>query len=442
MALTAEQKKQILKDPAFLALINKKTIQKQPLAKETPGYLERLGGNYKNALSEYKEGITRSANEVQKGNIAGVYRGALRPAGTTARVVFAPITEALSPLFQKAINKIGDNETVQNIANSEAISSFLDHVDKWQQNNPEAAKDVKDVFDIINALSADKGIKKTGEITKQAGQKAVAQTGKAASEIKSGTGKSIELAGEKIYKSADPFTPNMSEAQKLINFRSKNSLAKRTNAVISGDKLEGQPLTIADTANKYNLMGTKSAIGVQAKSTMKNIWDNNIKKSLGSIKEKISKDAKFKEIQTEIDDIADLSQKEIMQHSFDKIKDTYKNVKWWSYDEAQDLKSSLTKRIPESVWRGKPTGAINEVNKIFSDILRKTIRGKMDDYTASLYDDYGNLKIIADRGAAALTHPERLGGSGKLFWGSIEKATTPIKTVGGKILQKLGQSLK
>jgi hypothetical protein len=131
-----------------------------------------------------------------------------------------------------------------------------------------------------------------------------------------------------------------------------------------------------------------------------------------------------------------------MQHSFDAIKDTYKDIKFWSYREAQDLKSSLAKRLPDKIFRGKPTGALNEVNNIFSSELRGYIRGKLDKFTASLYDDYGNLRLIAERGAKALTHPERLGGSGKLLWGTIEKGTTPIKTVGGKIIQKIGEIIK
>jgi len=404
-------------------------------SENSPGYFSRLGQNYKNALNEYTTGIKESAETVNKGGAVninkGLFRGMLRPLGTTVRTVFAPISEAISPLINKAVEVAGENKVIQKIANNKSVSSFLDHIDNWQKKNPAMAQDVKDIFDVVSSVAGEKPANKAGEVV-----------GKSAAETAKVPGKTMSMVGKKIYKSADPFIPNTQEAKMTQSFRAKTSLGDRLKASYNDTKLLNQPTTMGDTALKYNLFGSKSGIGTQAKTAMNTIWNNNIKPALENVKGLISKDDVFKNIQSNINKITNKTRQKILQESFNSIKEDYAKVKFWKHLDAQNLKSDLAKRLPEKTYLGKPTGAVNEVNNMFASELRSRIRQSLPDNIAALYDDYGNLSVISDRGAKALTQPEKLGGSGKLIWGTVSKATTPIKTTGGLIMNKIGNKLK
>ena len=114
-----------------------------------------------------------------------------------------------------------------------------------------------------------------------------------------------------------------------------------------------------------------------------------------------------------------------------------------TYSDLQDVKSELASAVPDKAYRGKPiAGAYNNVRKMISDEMRNKIYSKVPDTVKQAYLDYGNLKTIADRGASALTKPYVEGGSGKVLGQILKTGTTPIKTIGGKILNKVGKAIK
>lgn len=254
-------------------------------------------------------------------------------------------------------------------------------------------------------------------------------------------GTALKGVGEKLTETA--FRPNIAEAERVISYKAKNPLLNRIKAAFTGEDL-GAPVTMGDTASRHGLAGfTEGGLGIKAKRAMTDVWQNTVKPALTSIKEKLPKNTVLDDVKKVIMEEAEIGKRKDMLNAFEAVKDDYKHIASWTYETAQDIKATLASHVPEKVWRGKPiAGSYSNVRKIMADVFREKIYSKIAPEVKEAYLDYGNLKQITERGAKALTEAATRGGFGNFASAIIDRLVIPVKTYGGKALQKTGEALK
>lgn len=415
---------------------------------EQPGYLSRLMSSYSKAGEDIKSGITTGANEYTagvnkaqtgttmaekaKGELqatTGLLRSGLRTVGGVASAVFAPLTAAVEPLIKPAVETALENPTVK---------SMFDSANALAQKHPESAKDIQNIFDI-----ATMGI--GGVVEKPVVSAALKTAGKGlevAGGVTAGAGGLTKATGKAVAESA--IRPTAQEAEKILSYEAKNTLKDRMVAAIKGEVIPGAPTTRGSTAFEQGIMGTERMIGTQAKRAESPLWKNTIAPALKESKEVLTKDELFKPIAERIAKTSDQIKKQGYEDALAALKDAYKGVDNWTLEQAQSLKEDLAKFIPEKVYKGKPiaselttlqadmAGAIRD--KIYNSLKDKNIK--------NAYITYGNLKNLEKVGVKAITDGGKLGGFGT-FWTSIyDSAVTPIKTVGGQVVYRVGDKLE
>ena len=132
-------------------------------------------------------------------------------------------------------------------------------------------------------------------------------------------------------------------------------------------------------------------------------------------------------------------QKSLLE-ALESFKDDYKNTKTATMEELQKFKEGWAKFIPEKVYRGKPiAGSANNVKDTLADISRNKIYNALGPEAKQAYFDYGNLKGIQELGQKAMTGGGLKGGFGS-FWSTIgEMALTPVGTIGGQVIYRVGK---
>jgi signal recognition particle subunit SEC65 len=426
-----------------------------------PGYMERLSNEYKTVIEETPKGIQSGADiarsEAERlkemgvnpvsANIAGLQtggaRGALSAAVNAGRAVFAPITAAVSPYIEKGIDKISDNEAVQDFANTDIVGGALDKIDAWKEENPEKAKVLGEIRDLILMLSGEKAIKKGGQVASDVKGTAgdVAQKAKVVGEkVKVGTGEALDKSGSALYKSAIPLSKQ--EAKLMQNYKAKTTIGER----LKGTGKIKEPITAGVTAMEKGFMGTESMIGIQAKRVADTLWKDKVKPALKNVKG----DIKTSEV---IDSVLDKIIKKVKEpgrqssllEGLEALADDYKNIPKMSHQFAQDIKSDLYKFIPDKVWKGKPVAsALRDVQAMFAQELRLRTRRALKNNKEALkaFDEYGNLKGLMEFGQTAMSGGKKKGGFGGFVTSLYENATIPIKTTGGLLIKGAGNLLK
>jgi hypothetical protein len=412
-----------------------------------PGYGERLVGDYQQALKEIPSGINEATNKLQQGDIIGGVRTAmLRPAATAARAVFAPVTEAIAPLFDKAVGSISDNKTVQRLASSQGISSFLDTISQWQQQNPDKAKDVKDMFDIIASIAGGKGVARGAKVVSNVATKGGEILSSTSEATKGATAKAISLTGgimektgKKLMSGALPPTPL--QAGQILNYRAATPILERIKQASLGT--EKPPVSLSEVAMKYNLSGlTLPNIGSKTRALTDAMWKDTVNPALDKIKTIVPKQDIFKTIQTEINNMTEMTTKNQIQKAFNAFKEDYKNVDSWGVKELDKLKSELAGKLPKRVWLGEDiTGELATVRQLFSDNARKIVREQLPEAVKTIYDEYGSLREIYNRAKKALTIGTTRGVLGMTSW-ALQSILTPALTIGGNVIGKTGQLLR
>ena len=200
------------------------------------------------------------------------------------------------------------------------------------------------------------------------------------------------------------------------------------------------------TAYKKGFMGTEAMIGVQAKRTATNIWNEAVKPALEKVKGEIDIKDVFSSMRDKIEsEIKEKIRKTDLMAQVDEMEKAYKDTPTMSHQMAQDIKSDLYKFIPEKWYNGKPVASIStEIKGRFASELRKRTRQALKDNTEALqaFDDYGNLKALSEFGINAISGSKKKGGFGSFVSSLYENATVPAKTVGGQVLKKTGEALQ
>lgn len=254
----------------------------------------------------------------------------------------------------------------------------------------------------------------------------------------------VKSLGNTIYKSA--FTPNAKEAENILAYEaSQPSWLQR---IYGTDAIQGnpafKPITTSDTALRSGIVGTEKQVGVQAKRVADTLYKKEIAPAVAGIKGVITKDELFAPIQERIAGIVDPTKKSAYQNAFDSLAEDYKNIKDFSFKDAQALKSELAQFTPAKVFRGQDVA--NETRMMQSDmanlIRQKTYDALKDVNIKQKYIDYGNLQELQKVGVKAISEAGTKGGFGG-FWSTLyDKAMTPVKTIGGKVIYHIGDKLE
>jgi hypothetical protein len=256
--------------------------------------------------------------------------------------------------------------------------------------------------------------------------------------------KGTQQAGEFIYSRA--FTPNVKEAENILAYEAtKPSIASK---IYGAGALEGnpafKPVTVAETALRSGIAGTEKQVGVQAKQVGDNLWKKEIAPAVEGIKGKITKEELFAPLRERIAKIIDPSKQKAYQNALDGLLEDYAKIESFSYKQAQKLKSELAQFTPAKVFRGQDVA--NETRMLQADMAKlireKTYEKLKDINVRQKYIDYGNLQELEKVGVKAISEAGTKGGFGG-FWSTVyDTAMTPIKTIGGKILYKIGDKFQ
>jgi len=260
-------------------------------------------------------------------------------------------------------------------------------------------------------------------------------------------GRAISKVGSKMVESVIPTSSR--EAGILQTYKANNPFFKRVADVLSGT--EKAPITAGKTAlttkqgqTMNGLFGTKSQIGVQAKRASDSLWTDVISPRLKESTKAVDLDGFFSKIENDIiEKTPELSRQKSLLEALQAIKEDYAGTKVVSLDKLQKLKEGWAQFVPDKAYNGKPiTGAFNNVRNIMSGEARQTIYNELGDDVKQAYIDYGNLTELKEMGKRSMTGQALKGGTGGLISEIFSQAVTPVGTVGGQVLYRIGNGLE
>jgi len=256
--------------------------------------------------------------------------------------------------------------------------------------------------------------------------------------------KAIKGTGKSVYESA--FTPNVKEAENILAYEA--SQPSMFQNLFGAGAIKGnpafKPITTSETALRSGIAGTEKQIGIQAKRVADTLYNKEIAPAVKGLKGEISKEELFAPLQERIAGIVDPSKQKAYQNAFESLVEDYASIESFTFTKAQALKSELAQFTPAKMFRGQDVA--NETRMLQGDmanfIRQKTYEALKDVNIKQKYIDYGNLQELQKVGVKAITEGGLKGGFGG-FWSTVyDKAMTPVKTIGGKIVYHIGDKLK
>ncbi|MBT9167848.1 MAG: hypothetical protein DDT19_01191 [Syntrophomonadaceae bacterium] len=154
----------------------------------------------------------------------------------------------------------------------------------------------------------------------------------------------------------------------------------------------------------------------------------------------MTKDELFAPVKEMIGKIVDPTRKKSMQNAFDALTEDYVGINSWTLEQAQALKRDLAKFTPSKLYRGQEVASEVRTlqHEMANAIRQKTYNSLRDVNIKQDYLDYANLSELENVGVKAISEAGLHAGFGG-FWSTIyDMATTPIKTIGGKTLYRVG----
>jgi len=426
MALTREQ---------FDALrakgLSVEQIVKFEQGEKPSGLKENLSSRASNIKSDIKLAAQGEINPLQFGiRAAGETAGAL---GDILYQGMKAVAPGVMGGLEKGIGKVAETEAVQNV-----YKKYAD----WAARNPEQARDLESTLNIASVLPVGKAGQLGGRVLKT-GAKGAGEAITAAKPVLGqalATGGALgERAGVRVMSASLP--PTIEQASRKLSYKAANPLKERLSMAAKG--IEQAPKTVADVANKYGLVGIlRSEVGTRAKRLSTDLFENQVKPALNNIAEKVTKKDIFSGVKTKINKVADISRRKALSKALSAVEQDYKKVVSWNYSTLDEIKSSMAGRLPTKVWKGQEiAGDVNEIRKLLSDEMRTTIRKKLPAPIKEIYDEYGSLKELSQRGAKALTRGFDSGILGMTSEG-IRAAAFPVSTIGGYAISKAGSTVK
>jgi len=269
----------------------------------------------------------------------------------------------------------------------------------------------------------------------------------AAGAVTRGVGRLTAKAGEKLVDVGIPVSSR--EAQILQAYKAEKPFFTRVAEVLKGT--EKAPQTAAKTATTTKagqsisgLFGTKSNIGIQAKRASKSLWEDLIQPRLRASEQAVDMDGFFTKVQQDIiEKNPDLSRQKVLLEALDAVKQDYSGIKAVGLEQLQKYKEGWAKFVPEKAYKGKPIGgAFNDVRNQLADEARQTIYTQLGDDVKQAYFDYGNLLGLQEMGQVAMTGQKLKGGAGSFISELTSQVVTPVATVGGQVVYRLGKGIE
>lgn len=427
----------------------------QPVeAKTEQGYLSRVGEKMVSAGKDVFTGVVAGEKIKQEGikqggligfakQKIGDIKSKLAIGGGVARGLSSVVEEA--PVVKQTLESVGGAiaPTIQKGLETDAGQKILE----IQKQYPEAFKSLQDVVDIASLIPVGAGAK--------AGIEGVELATKGALKGVEMTGKGISKTGEKVFKSAIDYT--VDEAQLVQdNIIKQGFLKKEISKVAKGSdeykSLQEQldlakkytPITRSDTALEKGLIGTQKMLGKQSGVEKLGLWKNNIEPALKNAKDKITKDELFARAKQTVESELEPGRKQALQDAYEALELDYKDFADTDLLTANKIKTSLDKFTPTKIFKGKEVASEYKTLKadLAKAIREKTYNTLKDVNIKKAYRDYANLQELEKIGIKALTESGLKGGFGT-FWSTMyDMAATPIKTVGGQVLYRVGNKLE
>jgi len=401
--------------------------------------IQKMTSNIGTKLSQRATGLVESAKtaKVQPGAIIGS-RAGLRVAGAVAGGLNDVLFEGLKAVVPDKIEQLAKSGIVKAMS-TEPAQYVAEKISAWAERNPESAKDLQDVLEISSVIPTIKGVQVAGRNAIKASKTVLKIGNKIAGKTLATAGAVAEKGGKSVISATFPPTP--SQAKSIIAYKAKTPLLQRVSETATG--VSKAPTTPADVAVKYGLVGLRrSDIGAKAQKTATELFQNQVKPVVEGITKKVKTANIFDDVATKINQTADVSKKKALLNALDSLKNDYKGTKALSYSQLDKIKSEMAKGLPAKVWKGQDiAGDINNVRKIFSDKARAIIRKELPNEVKTIYDEYGSLLNIVEKGEKSLQRGLDTGVLG-LTSEAIRTAGTPITTIGGKAISDIGTATK
>ena len=393
-----------------------------------PGYFSRVGSDIKGAVGQASESLTASG----EGRMNPFYAGA-NIAKNVSGAVLSPLVEA------PGLKQIGEgfSKAGQAVVDTSIGQKATDWMSK--QASPETLGAISDVAETgLNVAGIEGGIK-----TLQSVPKVISKVVSPIKPAIAGTGRILKRTGEGAYGVTVTASEGTNRAMSSYKESTPN-LYTRIKNTVSGET-KGKPITEANTAARYGLMGTESEIGVQSGRYMNKVWTEKVQPALAKVKGKLEMSRFWDTLEKKIRaDNPELTRRNSLLEGLNDLKSEYSRVPRVGLEKLQEYKEGWTKFQSEQVWKGKPiSSATKEVMKMAGDTARDFIYKYTPEGTRMDYIDYGNLKSIREAGIKS--------GVGDLAKKSITRgawqfimdtAVTPVATTMGKILYRTGEGLE
>lgn len=265
--------------------------------------------------------------------------------------------------------------------------------------------------------------------------------------ILQGAGRLTAKAGSKVIESVVP--TSAIEAQILQGYKANNPFFTRVTNVLKG--VENAPQTAAKTitetsaGQKINgLFGTKSQIGIQAKRASQSLWKDLIEPRLKNAGVQVDLPKYFDTVEQSImNSTDDITRQNSLREALNAIREDYTGVQTIDLAKLQKLKESWADFVPEKFYKGQNiAGNVRQVQALLADEARQTIYNTLGKDVKQAYLDYGNLIGIQEMGQAAMTGQKLKGGAGSFLSEILSEVVTPVGTVGGQVIYRLGKGME
>jgi hypothetical protein len=425
--------------------------QPKPVEKTLNNSLKQRVADLASSISDVQINMEQAQSLPEVGKTLG--RGLLRTGGAVAGGVMDTVGAGIGAVAQGADNvlgnlpsnaiKAGGEAFLATETGKKALASLQQSAvafEEYKKTNPEGARDLENAIDIANIFPTAKGVFSLAKGAAETG-KLLAKAGQTGLTVGS---KGVKATGERLYSSA--FTPNVKEAENILAYEASKPAG--ISRIYGAGALEGnpafKPITASETGLRSGIAGTEKQVGVQAKRVADTLYNKEISPAVNSIEGTISKDDLFNPLKKNISSITDPSKKKAYELALAALEDDYKDVTNYTFKEAQKLKSEIAEFTPAKVFRGQDVA--NETRMLQADIAstirQKTYESLKDVNIKQKYIDYGNLQELQKVGIKAISEAKLKGGFGG-FWTSVyDTAMTPFKTVGGKVIYRIGNALE
>jgi len=253
-------------------------------------------------------------------------------------------------------------------------------------------------------------------------------------------GRALAKTGEKVVDAVIPASSR--EAQILQTYKANNPFFKRVSDVLKGTDIS--PTTAGKTTATKSLFGTKSQIGIQAKRAEEKLWNEVISPRLKESTYAVDLDGFFSKIEDDIiTNNPEVSRQKSLLNALNSFKDDYAGTKAISLEKLQKLKEGWAEFVPEKFYKGENiAGNAKQVQALLADEARQTIYSQLGDDVKQAYFDYGNLQGLKKMGVVSMTGQKLKGGTGGFVSELFSQAVTPVGTVGGQAIYKLGKGIE